>query len=367
MHIFNKLFRSHQYGNIAVVFRDAHRKPIPQMIYEFLHLFLKSRTLPTHYFASLLYKKGVTNYLDYLDMREIYRIQEILCDGNAVDILSNKLLFQEYYSMRHIRLPRLFAYNFNESGFVDKNGSWIRYDIRHIDSMRQFLEPILLMSGNGSLFIKPIRDSSGKRTRKIHAPTHKLSLKEAEDIQGVLLADSFLIQAEVMQHQELSKLNHTSLNTIRMDTFKAGGGASEILSAVLRVGLAGKHIDNASSGGIFVGIDILNGTLKPHGYTLLSRGGSIYSIHPDSKIPFGGFRLPFFDEVKRLALDAANLIPKAIVGWDIAISNGGPVLIEGNAKYYGMDISDIAYGGYRNNHTFQKAKALANSLAKGTK
>jgi len=53
-----------------------------------------------------------------------------------------------------------------------------------------------------------------------------------------------------------------------------------------------------------------------------------------------------------------------MIGWDIAISNHGPVLIEGNARYYDMQLSDIAYGGYRNNPVFQKALALANSVNK---
>lgn len=369
MHIFKMLSRSHQLGNIKTVLSDSQRKPTVQMAFELLHIALKLRTLPTHYFSSFLYKKNVKNYLDYLDNREMSSIQKVLCDAGAVEILGNKLFFQQYYSMHGIPLPKLVGYNFKECGFVCKKGSLFQYDIRDLDSMRWALELMLPMSEGKSLFVKPISSSCGKGTRKIEVPRprHAFSLMESQDIQRFFLTGSFLIQDEVLQHFELNNLNCTSVNTVRMDTFRASGEIPEVLSAFLRIGLSGSHIDNIAAGGIFVGIDVLSGTLKPHGYDKLSKGANIYYVHPGSGIQFDGFKLPFFEEAKKLALDAARLIPQAIVGWDIAISSEGPLLLEGNAVYYDVQLSDVAYGGYRNNHAFQKAAAIAHTLTKNVK
>ena len=44
-----------------------------------------------------------------------------------------------------------------------------------------------------------------------------------------------------------------------------------------------------------------------------------------------GFRIPNWDIVMRQAVKAAELVPEMnIIGWDIAITKDGPVIIEGN-------------------------------------
>jgi hypothetical protein len=42
-----------------------------------------------------------------------------------------------------------------------------------------------------------------------------------------------------------------------------------------------------------------------------------------------------------------------LVGWDIAIVEHGPILIEGNSDY-DIAASNLAYGGYRTNPVFRK-------------
>ena len=74
---------------------------------------------------------------------------------------------------------------------------------------------------------------------------------------------------------------------------------------------------------------------------------------------FQGFQIPFFEDVRRIALEAAHWIPKALVGWDIAVSETGPALIEGNTRYYHTQASDMAYGGYRRNPVYKKVVEYA--------
>ena len=80
---------------------------------------------------------------------------------------------------------------------------------------------------------------------------------------------------------------------------------------------------------------------------------------------FQGFQIPFFEEVEeQIAIEAADWIPKALVGWDIAVSETGPALIEGNTRYYNTQASDMAYGGYRRNPVYKKLVAYANKEIK---
>jgi hypothetical protein len=58
------------------------------------------------------------------------------------------------------------------------------------------------------------------------------------------------------------------------------------------------------------------------------------TVIPGTATPFVGFQLPDWPEMKALALRAAEAFPWArSIGWDIAPSDHGPVLIEGNEEW----------------------------------
>ena len=56
--------------------------------------------------------------------------------------------------------------------------------------------------------------------------------------------------------------------------------------------------------------------------------------HPVTGVCFENFSLPFWDEVEKLVLKAHAFIPSVIsIGWDVAITEKGPVLLEGNDNW----------------------------------
>ena len=58
------------------------------------------------------------------------------------------------------------------------------------------------------------------------------------------------------------------------------------------------------------------------------------SAIPGTNRPFVGYRLPCWNQLKQVALQAASAFPWArAIGWDIGISDRGPVIIEGNARW----------------------------------
>jgi len=72
------------------------------------------------------------------------------------------------------------------------------------------------------------------------------------------------------------------------------------------------------------------GILK-NGKTHFKHGEEEYKNHPDTGFKFYDKKLPFFTEVKKLALAAHKCFPMFnMIGWDIAITEKGPVIIEGN-------------------------------------
>jgi hypothetical protein len=156
-----------------------------------------------------------------------------------------------------------------------------------------------------------------------------------EEIFSEVHKSEFLFQETVKQHPELNLLNDSCLNTIRIDTFIDSEGKIDIISAYLRLGINNCNVDNISSGGCGVGIDLKTGKLKKYGYGLVQTcGAEIFTEHPVSKTRFENFSLPFFDQVKELVIKAASLVPVLrLVGWDVAIGESGPFLIEGNSDY----------------------------------
>lgn len=148
----------------------------------------------------------------------------------------------------------------------------------------------------------------------------------------------FIVQERVKQHVGMSALNPTSVNTIRLFTYRRGN-TIELLYAVVRIGRKGKIIDNESSGGITTKIDD-NGCLDRFAYGSPTEGKLEQT---DSGVTINGYEIPSFkkvvDTVKVLHL---NLPYFNLAGWDIAVGEDGePVFIEWNAR---TELSQTAVG-----------------------
>ena len=348
--------------SILLVYIDKDRKPLARIVREFLVTSVTTRCIATHYFTGFLYKSGIDNYLDYLSHREWQYLQDVLDDDELNDILGDKVYFQAYYERSNISLPRQLAYNVREKLILKDKDAWVPLELITPEKTLAAIEKLLAASTKGSIFIKPIRGTGGHGARRIRSGD--VGREMIAELQAYLVSGSFLFQDEVVQHREMARLNPSSLNTIRIDTFKTPGGTPEVLSAFLRTAMGDKSVDNITKGGLYVGINLEDGTLKQHAVRELDFDTAAYTGHPKTGVQFQGFQIPFFEDVQRAAIEAAHWIPKALVGWDIAVSETGPALIEGNTRYYNLQASDMAYGGYRRNPVYKKAVAYANKEIK---
>lgn len=103
-----------------------------------------------------------------------------------------------------------------------------------------------------------------------------------------------------------------------------------MLVCILRIGLGNSSIDNSSTGGIFVDYNIEENKLGKVAYTFFKHGGKSFYQHPDSGVKFEDFELPYPEKVKNIVKKAALLIDKEILGWDIAYTPQGAIIIEVN-------------------------------------
>lgn len=115
----------------------------------------------------------------------------------------------------------------------------------------------------------------------------------------------------------------------------------ELFFAVSRIGSGKSIADNFHQGGIAVLVDIKTGKLKGKG---INKSLQEYDCSPITGIKFDGFSIPFFKEIDSMILKAASINKKvAVVGWDVAITEKGPLIVEGN-RGPGFDIVQIVLG-----------------------
>lgn len=139
---------------------------------------------------------------------------------------------------------------------------------------------------------------------------------------------AIIIEELIVQHEKLAELHKESANTLRVITIRYEDRV-DVIHAYLRVGKGNSVIDNASAGGVFGVVNIETGRI----YAACDRWGNSFDVHPDSGKHLIDFEVPKWEEVKMLVKKAAQVLPKVhYVGWDVAVTNEGCVLIEGNDK-----------------------------------
>ena len=153
----------------------------------------------------------------------------------------------------------------------------------------------------------------------------------------------FLIQECVSQGSFNSYFNPTSINTLRIATYKdVKTGEVHYLRAVMRIGRTGTEVDNSHAGGSFVGIDE-NGVL---GKYLCNQWGERTTVFNDIEFENNTFRVPDYERIKQFAIQIGKkVVHHNLVAMDIAIdSDNDPQLIEINVGSFSGKLFQLTSG-----------------------
>lgn len=188
-----------------------------------------------------------------------------------------------------------------------------------------FNEVISLCKNEEEIVIKPAIDSGGGRNITFYKINKGEDPKKLKNILRSYKSD-VVIQRRLKQHEELNKINSSSINTVRIQSFLFHGEV-QILSFFLRVGQLGSTVDNIIKGGISISIDKF-GNFNPIGYDDF---GNEYLEHPSGYV-FEGKVMPAFDKIIECVKQLHPRFPNfGIIGWDIAVNeNCEPVIVEFN-------------------------------------
>jgi hypothetical protein len=123
-----------------------------------------------------------------------------------------------------------------------------------------------------------------------------------------------------------------ALATVRLLSCRNAQGEFEVTNASFRMAANPKSaVDNIHAGGIATPVDLAIGRLGPASDLGLGPKFAWHDTHPVTGAQITGRILPFWPETMALARRAhAKFSEWAVIGWDIAILDEGPRLIEGN-------------------------------------
>lgn len=334
-------------GNrLMMLVGDPDRKSVAQILHEALHLWIRYGLLPDDYYSNLMFKRYTTNIEDYVGSRHAARIRERLNDPFWFPLLDNKLCFHLYFDSSPVATPVLLGYSFGARCFV--NGEEL--NMTSLAECGAALRLLTSTSSTGQVFAKPTGGIGGGGAYRFSEQTIPAVLVSAH---RHLASTHYIYEEEIVQHRVMAGIYPHSVNTLRIDTYRDDYGVVHPISALMRMGTGGHYVDNASSGGCFVGVDMDSGMLKCYAQRLPKKGGARFREHPDTGIAFQGFEVPLFAESVELACNAARFVPQRMVGWDVAVSIDGPILVEANPNY-DTRMSEVAYGGYRRNPIYSE-------------
>ena len=202
------------------------------------------------------------------------------------------------------------------------------------DNYNEFLE---FLDKHEVFMSKPYDGLGGADVKKEYSK----DIENKEEYFNNAIKNRIFLEELVKQHPDMNKLCKKSVNTMRIMTFN-DHGKSRIIWMGLRVGNGINSIDNFHAKGMAVNIDINTGKLVGNA---IDKDLNEYEEHPFTHVKFDGFQIPCFEEAKKMVLEASLRSDKIlVVGWDVAISDKGPVIIEGNRRP-GFDIVQVLSGG----------------------
>ena len=179
-----------------------------------------------------------------------------------------------------------------------------------------------------------------------------IDLSEKDYFDGLIQAGKHILEEKIEQSSNLAQFNESSVNTVRAITFNTRHGF-KVPYCMIRTGRPGAFVDNSGAGGVQAEIDFESGKVISNGFDEL---GGKYDVHPASGTVFKGFELPDWEQLKDLIFSSAAEVPQIkFIGWDLAHTKDGWVIVEGNENCYIIALQQIRDKGMKD--TFENLMA----------
>lgn len=264
----------------------------------------------------------------------------------------------------NIGLLDFFYFNFYKLDRIERNkymGTGFKYEYDLImnpisersilQNKLEFFKAFHPFIKHGMCRIEDLESNNNFAKTVLNNPTGKVAVKDAmgqcgwgveilslrnysrqELIQYMKSKGFNMVEVFINQHENLAQLSDSGLNTVRIITQLNADDEVIHIAPTLRI-TVNSPVDNMAMGNLAAPIDIKTGEIIGNGvYQDITKSDE--AVHPITKVPILGFKIPFWNEVLRLTKEAALYNTKnRSIGWDVAISNSGPSLLEGNHNW----------------------------------
>lgn len=267
-------------------------------------------------YCGLKYEAG---YVDY-QLFEMYNLKKeeratIVTRGKNNKIIKRVNNMKEAYKFEDKAL-------FNQLYDKYLNRKWLLLN----DNLSDFKE---FVSTEKEIIVKPLSLSCGKGVEKI-----KIVKKDIDELYKKLIENNqILVEQVAHQHEDINNVYPYAVNTVRVVTLN-----KKVVAAFIRFGNNKNVVDNFNHGGMVTTINIETGIVE---FPAIDKSGNIFEVHPMTKQNIIGLKIPMWNKVKKLCIDACSVTPEiGYIGWDVCVGVKKPFLIEGN-DFPGHDLYQL--------------------------
>jgi len=324
----------------------GEEKSMMRVFMELVAHFLRTGTFNDMYYAFGLNIKGRSPG-EYIAKRQINRMvagrnMELRSNGHIINTSGYDILTKDKFYLSAILKSQGLPVVENV-GLISENKIIDHQRLEHtLDHLFQMDMPLLIKNttleyNEGILFVE--RNLSGYLVNG--------QKREKQQIARELSQGRWIIQDVYRSSESIRKINDTALNTTRIVTV-LGKNGPEYLTGFQAFATTGEVTDCWDKRSLYVGFDPKSEFLYERGfYHPAVKGKSMVLEHPESKIVFKDYKIPGLASAVDLCKEAHRYFYYTwLVGWDVAITDDGPKILEANEKP-GMNAVQCVNGGLR--------------------
>ncbi len=228
-----------------------------------------------------------------------------------------------------------FGYTVNDitviQGVVDKGRCYTKYphlfrrDAIVAEKKSDFGKYMTFIRKHPIFVQKEVLSCMGRGVKLVDVS--KLGVSEEEYFNKLISSGRHLLEERVIQCEEMSRFNPSSVNTVRCITMRTNDGV-EVPWCFMRTGKGGSFVDNGGLGGLLLGVDPKTGIITSDG---IDEHNVTYTHHPDTGVSFAGEQIPRWSEMIQFCKsESAKIKGMGYLSWDMALTDDGWDVIEVN-------------------------------------
>ncbi|MEL6607677.1 MAG: sugar-transfer associated ATP-grasp domain-containing protein [Pseudomonadota bacterium] len=246
-------------------------------------------------------------------------------------LVGDKLYFDTLMRGAGFAVPRVQAVMGRDAG------------LRGVASLTRFqdLRAFLANDAEFPLFVKPVQGQRSDgvmivtrfdlSTGRVFTHEGRMQLKEFAARLAPWAEHGVLLQSRLQQHPDLVERVGLAIGCVRMITWRDGQNLHR-LGTFWKVPRQDAVADNHWRGNLLADVDMARGVVGKV-VDRLDVAADAVERHPDTGLALSGTALPGWSDLMEMTDHAASFLSGLpLVGWDVALTQDGPVIVEANSS-----------------------------------